>query len=538
MTQPTTELDIAVVGAKGTIKVATADDLSGPQTCTFEVLLNPGDLQDSSSSLSVASSWKEVVTFSRAGYNIKKETVWVGEWIVGVDSPKSTIPDDTCFVRVSVGKNNSTARIPAMNEYRIPGFTVTEHQEMKSIMLHEFSRQTSINSGLADWSYDDAPLKEYIRKLTPQQRGLLCNYDERKLVVFISLRGVRTDYPMFMDNTPKEHKNRRQCSANADFALFRCSKRGHRVTLEVYTEYFCVNVNNGDSMGRDTPNFLNVCYGYMDPTTRRPWKLVLAAEPHESCVYISVINAFQAYDVQGTPIDPNTKKPQVGPDGKKVIVTTTIGVGSSIMAGNYIHGGINTKGCWPLFRNFNWPMVRRDQLFSIYVNDYRGPTTVEDIKLKLNSIGYDVPAQDNTPWSSSYDKAFVWDRNYAYTFFCKHVLGIDFYSRGKDGDRGPNLYQTHGHTQEVDTLTQEEKSFDTTHRSFPNAGDLDFFEKPENVPIIPNTVWKHNILDTPTATGWGLPFADCYLYNPGHLSLAKLKEDPFSALPQKLPLPL
>jgi hypothetical protein len=50
------------------------------------------------------------------------------------------------------------------------------------------------------------------------------------------------------------------------------------------------------------------------------------------------------------------------------------------------------------------------------------------------------------------------------THFCKYVLGIDFFSRGQPGDRGPNLYQPHGHTQEVKTLTQEEKSFSTVHR--------------------------------------------------------------------------
>ncbi|MGC4063438.1 MAG: hypothetical protein QM784_02040 [Polyangiaceae bacterium] len=145
-----------------------------------------------------------------------------------------------------------------------------------------------------------------------------------------------------------------------------------------------------------------------------------------------------------------------------------------------------------------------------------------------------MAAVDGTTWSSSWDKAFVWDRNYAYTFFCKYVLGIDFYSRGQAGDRGPNLYQPHGHTQEVDTLTQEEKSFNTIHRFATKPDQRDFHENPEGK-TIPDTVWKSNVLDTPTATGWGLPFADCYLYNPDHLSLAKLKESPFKALPAVVP---
>ncbi|MGC4063439.1 MAG: hypothetical protein QM784_02045 [Polyangiaceae bacterium] len=380
MTQPIPEVDIAVVGAKGTIRVASANDLSGPHDVTFEALANPGDLHNSSSTLAVSSTWVETVVFKNAGYGIKKDAVWTGEWTVGIDVAKSQLPEQTHFVRAHLRKPQSTARIPAMNEHRVPGFAVTEHQEMKDIMLHEFSKQTAINSGLANWSYDEAPLRKFLRTLTPQQRGLLCNYNEKKLVVFISMRGVRGDYPMLMDNTPEVHANRRCCYANADFSVFRCSKRGHRVTLECHTEHFCVNVNNGDSLGRDTPNFLNVCYSHMDPTTRKPWRLVLTAESHEYCVYISVLNAYQAYNVSGTPIDPKTKKQQVGPDGKKVIVTTTIGVGASIMAGNYIHGGINTKGCWPLFRNFNWPIVRRQQLFSIYANDYRGPTTADEVE--------------------------------------------------------------------------------------------------------------------------------------------------------------
>ena len=116
-----------------------------------------------------------------------------------------------------------------------------------------------------------------------------------------------------------------------------------------------------------------------------------------SHVYIAVTNAYRSYSVTGSPIDLATKKPKVGPDGKPVIVTTTIAPGDSIMAGNYIHGGINTKGCWPLFRNFKWPEIKRDKLLSIFLNDSRGPTSGADIVKKLKKVGYDVPSNWTNP---------------------------------------------------------------------------------------------------------------------------------------------
>lgn len=537
MTKPKQiEPDIAVVGARGSIKVAWSSDLSGPQACTFERCPNPDDTKDTSAGLKAKATWKETIVFTKTGAQIEKVPVWKGDWIVGADSSKSDIPAETCFVRVFVNVAGSSMRIPAVNEYRIPGFAPTTNSKMKTIMFHEFSKQTKINSGLADWEYDEEPLKRFIRSLTPKQRGLLCTYDEKKLIVFISLRGVRDDHPMLMDNSPKNHANRRQCRSNADFSVFKCTGKGHKVTLECHTEYFCVNTNNGDSLGRDTPHYLAVAYSNMDPNTGDPWKLKLSAQPHESCVYIVVHNAYRSYSVTGTPIDPATKKPKLGPNGKPVIVTTTIAPGDSIMAGNYIHGGINTKGCWPLFRNFNWPEIKRDKLLSIFLNDVRPHASRTLVVEKLKKIGYDVESAwtnpaTNTIWSSSFSKFFVWDSNYAYTFFCRYVLGIEFYSRANDRWDAPNLYQPHGHTKDAVNLTMEEKSFDTAHR-FASSG-FDFYEKESQA--IPNTVWTGSLLDVPTATGWDQVFADCYMFNPGRLSLAALTKDPFKPLPAPEP---
>jgi hypothetical protein len=170
MTTPKTDPDIVVVGEPGIIKVASSDDLSGSQSCVFELIENPNDTNDSSSGLKATGTWKENVVFTKVGYRIKKDPVWHGKWVVGVEASKSNIPAETCFVRVSVSKPSSSATIPAINEYRIPGMGVTAHQEMKDIMLHEFSKQTAINAGLANSTYYEEPLKKFISSLTWQLR--------------------------------------------------------------------------------------------------------------------------------------------------------------------------------------------------------------------------------------------------------------------------------------------------------------------------------------------------------------------------------
>lgn len=484
------------------------------------------------------STWKETLTFTDTGEcnaDNAQETIWQALWTVGTESGKSEIPEQTHFVRVTASKSASKA-IPSANELRVPGFAVTTRPELQEIMLHEFCAQTSINAGLQDWSFWPEPLRRFLRTLTPQQRKWLSKYDEKKLVVFISMRGVREDHPMYADNSPKKGAKRMQILANADFSLFRCSKRGHQVVLEVHTEYFCVNTNNGDTLGIDTPHFIDNAYPSMDPNGRSPWRLLLTAHPHEYCIYFGALTDSRSYSVTVQEKD-KQGHPVLDPDGKPKTVTTTVGPQQSIMTGNFIHGGINTVGCWMLFRNYNWPWNRRAEFLSIYVNDFRPLDPWEPIvKRKLRSLGYDVMGEADD-WSSSSRKFVAYDQNYAYAFFCNRVLGVDFYSRADGVLDAPNLYEAHGCTQSVQGFTQEEKSFKLSRRFAPNGPTFDYYEKEESA-TIPNSVWKDkNVFDYPTAKGWGKVWAECFLFNPDKLSLAKLKANPLRELPHPIPDP-
>jgi hypothetical protein len=84
-----------------------------------------------------------------------------------------------------------------------------------------------------------------------------------------------------------------------------------------------------------------------------------------------------------------------------------------------------------LFRNFNWPLRVRQELFKIYVNDVRpGSTPYAEVSAKLRALGYaDLPtAPDPGKGINSYVKFYNFDRNYAYNFFFRDVVGVEFFS--------------------------------------------------------------------------------------------------------------
>jgi hypothetical protein len=574
---------VVVVGEKQSIKVVSSDDLSGPRLCTFTPVLVADDKCASSAGLASKEPWQETLDFS-CSFTPKdpdepldesteqKTTGWVAEWVVKVSEPKTqpgqmkpelAIPEITHFVRVEIHKG--AYRIKAANEFRIPGIAVTADPEMREIMLHEFNEET--HPGLKDWRFKRKPLEDFIKTLTVEQRKNLCRVrgiDDsncRDMVVFITLRGTRTTHPMYSDNTPALGKVRWQVYANADFSLFRRGPVGHRITLECHTEYFCVNNNNLDKKyGVETKAFLQAAHNYnkMDPNHPNPWRLLLTAEQHEYCIYFWVLNDFKNYDCRV--------------DGK---VTATVRPGETIMVGNNIHGGINTKGCWMLFRNYNWPIVCRDRFLNIYLNDLREKGrdgNDSQLLAKLEKLGYDEK-NDNFVRSSSYFKFVGYDRNHAYTYFCRYVLGVKFYSSGGF----TNLYQTHGHTKDETKLSDfpplptvppkfetEEKSFNKDNRYVKHIESTHAAHRwPEafvNQHISDDSQWdstNHFGDATPgswdTETGRQDPqnpktavqlkaikdkaWAECYVFNPNpdELTPAKFKEIPFGDLPDPIP---
>ena len=65
--------------------------------------------------------------------------------------------------------------------------------------------------------------------------------------------------------------------------------------------------------------------------------------------------------------------------------------GKSIMGKNYLHGIVNTHGCWMLFRNFNWPPNKADAFELIYRKDR--VNQVPDLRAALAAQGYDDAGQ-------------------------------------------------------------------------------------------------------------------------------------------------
>ena len=103
----------------------------------------------------------------------------------------------------------------------------------------------------------------------------------------------------------------------------------------------------------------------------------------------------------------------------------------NIMPGNSVHGMINTKGCWMLFRNFNWPKAVEKELDRIYRKVYRPvdekKTPAVLAALKDPKAGYDVETTSKD-YSSSFDKFSRYDRNWAYEWFFHEVVGIRNFS--------------------------------------------------------------------------------------------------------------
>jgi len=125
--------------------------------------------------------------------------------------------------------------------------------------------------------------------------------------------------------------------------------------------------------------------------------------------------------------------------------------GKSIMPGNFIHGIVNTKGCWMLFRNYNWPKSVANGFDRVYhlwrrTDDrpprgrergpevFRGsPTTIRPLEAITDPNGqkYDFnnhPAVPPAGQSSSFEKFIAFDKNFAHLWFYHEIVGIKYFS--------------------------------------------------------------------------------------------------------------
>ena len=209
----------------------------------------------------------------------------------------------------------------------VQAIDVTADPKLTRIMLHEFAKPDG-----ADFVFDPKPAEDFVRALAVQQKKVLCKVAQEKpggrLVVFVTFYDTaKKALRMFADNGGGNHSIR----PNATFTVFHCRDvENGGVTLVCHTEHFVVHMLNGSTQkwirGREGPK-RRVANEYMQKSTPDPIEYKIAAHlpadagGHDGVIWCSIFR----------------------PNGK------------SIMPGNFVHGIVNTLGCWMLFRNYKWP---------------------------------------------------------------------------------------------------------------------------------------------------------------------------------------
>jgi hypothetical protein len=386
--------------------------------------------------------------------------------------------------------------VPVSDELLIVGIPVTTEPKLTRIMLHEFSTNQGATS-----AFDPGPAEAFSSLLHPQQRKLLLTRAQAnpngRLVVFIAL----------YDTSVKKRRMRAEMfnvavRANATFTVFHCEdpqKRG--MTLVCHTEHFALNFfNPSTNTWIRNPVGGRMASDYMQRSTPNPIKYLLGAAlptaSHDAVIYFVVCQA----------------------DGK------------SIMGKNYVHSIVNTHGCWMLFRNFNWPPSKADDFELLYRKDRLG--TAGNVRAALASLGYDDAGQAGVR-SDSETKWFFYDRNFAFFWFCRDIVGISYFSTRSwlERDRFPkhpfpagqlramNEHNTHGGVFEKGFAFADAtawRSFQGGSFAYHDAGDDPKF-KPTDA------LWTANALGFRTSPGFaaesfpvkippGRSWADLYFY--------------------------
>ena len=264
---------------------------------------------------------------------------------------------------------------------------ITERTEMLRIMRHEFSNGTD---------FDPAPLAQYLSTLTVEQVKLLMSYPfekytgKHRLVAFITLDEKNTDLPMCADQCDPPAST--LIRSNSHFALFHCNGVAQRVSLVCYTKEFNLFA------GRPTLD-------KRDATMPTVYKI-------------------SAMDMTGIPsTEGDTIWNRVSKVGHNDQGTAIYG-GDATHAPNSMHGMINTAGCWMLFRNYNWYKPKQTEFIHVF-QQYRsaGNKMTDPLRHRLKELGYGEALNDVQ------SRFFGWERNYAYTWFTRDIIGIDYFSQ-------------------------------------------------------------------------------------------------------------
>lgn len=258
--------------------------------------------------------------------------------------------------------------------------TVTKNPKMHRIMRHEF------HNGIY---FDPVPLHNYLASLTREQVRLLMTYPKQKyenkhrLVVFITL-DPSVNSLMCADKCDAAST---PIHSNSHFAVFHCNGVASRVELVCYTKEFNLFAHRPPLEARNT------------------------AEPK---VYkVSAMNMSHVPEGEGDVIWHRISK--IGNND----VGTAIYGGDAHHAPNSLHGMINTMGCWMLFRNYNWYKPKQAEFFEAY-QDYRKGRNFDETLVQLGYNEIDDGLRVT--------RFLSWERNYAYTWFTRDIVGIDYFS--------------------------------------------------------------------------------------------------------------
>lgn len=343
---------------------------------------------------------------------------WIIDWTNEPDIREHFVKIKFTVRRVGA-RSVMPVRVMTPDTVGVVGIDITTHPALTRIMHHEFA--------VADGSaFDPSPLREYLKGLTIQQKQLLIrsalatDFPEGRLVVFVTLY-KRSERRMYADWTDTSDG----VIPNARFSVFFCRDNNKMkvrhpstspITLICHTEYLCVCLRNEPTINwlKPPPNSRNApgMYNGRRPNewlrkdTQAPVRFAIAAlQPTSKVSSRGIWHAIYEYKS-----------------------------GQNIMPGNSLHGMINTRGCWMLFRNFNWPVKIREELYYIYrkIERTKGGKGAVKAALKTKAchqgVCYDFEPQTGSTHSSSYDKFISYDRNWAYLWFCHEIVGIKYYS--------------------------------------------------------------------------------------------------------------
>lgn len=330
-------------------------------------------------------------------------------WTVNINGdfkmPKS--PSVSILVFSVQGKSASgkPVQLQAGNRLLIPAFKVTPNPKLRRLMLHEFP----IADGLGGFKFDEDTVQAELDKLTPQQRKLLATLDPgptgNRLVTFITLQ-KENDLRMHADICQDEPFS---IKPNATFAVFHCQGGGKEVALVCLVRYFVFNMIN--------PETNTLVHQPQGGKKADDW---LARSNPAPPVF--KIGCFARAGLTDGVLWNRVFTPK----------------GKNIMGGNTMHGMINTIGCWMLFRNFNFPkrngagQPMEDELDRILnrMTRHTDKFKPKQIKAALAAAGYDQPVPSQ--------KFLGMDRNHAYSWFFREVVGVRYFSKTFFGSRSAN----------------------------------------------------------------------------------------------------